>query len=171
LALVVVGDLYAEDQLTLAAGSSSSTSQYSLGPQLSTIGRLDLAPAGWRDAALNASIRLRSQFTDVAGSKVAGSGGTYLEGSIGGVRGAPAQRGLILGADARWHSGLDFTSALVGASVAAAGATVGVDWPFAQASIRVALRGQVGTLNTGSTSSSIMGLQLSGSVAARGGAR
>jgi hypothetical protein len=114
---------------------------------------------------------MRSEFTDAAGSKVTGSGGSYLEGSIGGVRGGPAERGLILGADARWHSGLEFTSALVGASVAAVGATVGVDWPFAQATIRVALRGQYGTLNTGSHSSSIMGLQLSGSIAARGGAR
>jgi hypothetical protein len=171
LALVVVGDLYAEDGLTLAAGGVSSTSNYSLGPQVSAIGRLDFAAGGWRDAALNAAVRMRSQFTDAAGSKVAGSGGSYLEGSIGGVRGGPADRGLILGADARWHSGLEFTSALVGASVAAAGATVGVDWPFAQAAIRVALRGQYGTLNTGSHSSSIMGLQLSGSIAARGGAR
>lgn len=171
LALVVVGDLYAEDGLTLAAGSASSTSNYSLGPQVSAIGRLDFAKDGWRETALNASVRMRSEFTDASGTKVTGSGGSYLEGSIGGVRGGPAQRGLILGADARWHSGLEFTSALVGASVAAGGATIGVDWPFAQASIRVALRGQFGTINTGSGSSSMTGLQLSGSIGARGGAR
>ncbi len=171
LALVIVGDLYAEDGLTLAAGSASSTSNYSLGPQVTAIGRLDFAKDGWRETALNASVRMRSEFTDAAGTKVTGSGGSYLEGSIGGVRGGPAQRGLILGADARWHSGLEFTSALVGASVAAAGATIGVDWPFAQASIRVALRGQFGSINTGSGSSSMTGLQLSGSIGARGGAR
>jgi len=171
LALVVVGDLYAEDGLTLAAGNAKSTSNYSLGPQVSAIGRLDFAAAGWRETAVNASVRMRSEFTDAAGTKVAGSGGSYLEGSFIGVRGAAAQRGLILGLDARWHSGLEFTSALVGASVAAAGATVGVDWPFADASIRVALRGQVGSINTGSGSTGMTGLQLSGTIGARGGAR
>ena len=171
LSLLVVGDVYAEDQLTTATGSTSSASQYSLGPQVTAIGRLDFARAGWHGTAANASFRMRSEFTDAAGTTVAGSGGSYLEASIGGVRGSVTRPGLILGADARYHSGLDFTSALVGAAVTAVGATVGVDWPFARASLRVALRAQAGSLDTGSASTSIMGLQLSGSLSARGGSR
>jgi hypothetical protein len=169
--LLFVADQYGEDELTTGSGSATSTSQYTLGPQMTAVGRLEFAATGWRETAFNASYRMRSEYTDASGDAVTGSSGSYLEASIGGVRGEVTHPGIILGADARFHSGLDFTNALVGAAVTSAGATVGFDWPYAGANLRVALRGQMGSLKSGGKSSSITGLQLSGSLSARGVSR
>jgi hypothetical protein len=171
LSFLVVTDVYGEDNLTTGVGSATSTSAYTLGPQVTAVTRLDFAASGWRETMMSASFRQRSAYTDNLGASVEGSSASYLEASIGGVRGEVARRGLILGADARFQSGLDFTNALVGAAVTAAGATVGVDWPFAEANLRVAFRFQAGSLKSGDKSSSITGMQLSGSLSARGGSR
>ena len=113
--------------------------------------------------------RLRSPFTDAKGEKVAGSSGTYFEGSLGGVRGGSTGAGFIIGADARWHSGMTFTDALVGAASTAAGLTLGVERAGRATLTRWTLHGQYGTFDTGRASTTGMSVTLGITVSGRRG--
>ncbi|HEY9225157.1 MAG TPA: hypothetical protein VIP11_00835 [Gemmatimonadaceae bacterium] len=168
LALLLVADAYTKDQVTVTSGSDApATTAYTLGPQVSALARYDVAATGWREAGSTLSLRYRSAFTDAAGTKVSGSDAAYVEGSIMGVRGGATGVGLVLGADARYHGGMSFTDALVGAAVRSAGATIGVELPSARFMSRIAARGQFGQFNTGTTSSNGMGVSLIFAIAAR----
>ncbi len=166
--LLFVGDLYSEDQLTASGGGQAEvTSAYTLGPQYTVSSVMQFAAPRWREAAFSTAVRLRSEFSDAAGVKVSGSSGTYLEASIGGVRGGSSGTGFIVGADARWHSGLTFTDALVGAASTAAGVTIGIERAGSSTLTRWTLHGQYGTFDTGRASTSGMGVTLGLSIAAR----
>ncbi|MDP1890122.1 MAG: hypothetical protein Q8K55_04455 [Gemmatimonadaceae bacterium] len=165
-ALLLVGDVFSKDKVRLPE-STDGSSDYTLGPQFTLSSQIDLAAPGWRAAAFGVAARLRSEFTDAAGAKVAGSSGTYLEGSLGGVRGGPSGSGFILGADARWHSGLTFTDALVGAAVTAAGLTIGVERAGTATLTRFTVHGQYGSFDTGTLATTGFGVTLGLSVSAR----
>ncbi|HVT37735.1 MAG TPA: hypothetical protein VHE78_01700 [Gemmatimonadaceae bacterium] len=172
LSLLLVADGYSTDQVKIGLdGGATANSSYKLGPQLMALGRLDLAARGWRDANTALVVRYRSTFTDASGMAVPGSNAAYVEASLAGVRGGATGLGLILGADARYHTGLSFTDALVGAAVSAGGVTLGVEIPTGSAVLRLAARGQYGQFNTGTARSSAAGLTLMGAVGARGQAR
>lgn len=166
--LMFVGDMYSKDQITSSGGgTSASSNSYTLGPQFTVMTQVALAARGWREASLGAAIRSRSAFSDSSGTKVSGSAGSYLEASIGGVRGGSTGAGFIIGADARWHSGLTFTDALVGAATTAAGVTLGVERAGKSTLTRWTLHGQYGTFDTGRASATGMGITLGMSVSAR----
>jgi hypothetical protein len=61
------------------------------------------------------------------------------------VLGGGDRTGLVVGVDGRWHSGLRFTTALVGAAATVGGATLGVETRH----FRFAVHGQYGTFDTG----------------------
>ena len=171
LALLVVADAYQKDELTTGAGSGPSTQvAYTLGPQVSALGQLEVALPGWRQAGGSLAVRYRSPFSDATGASVSGSGGTYVEAAFTGVRGGATGPALILGADARYHTGLPFTSALVGAAVSAVGATVGMELPAGATVVRLAARAQYAHFDTGATQSNGVGLSLVAAFAARAGA-
>lgn len=165
--LLVVGDVFSKDQVRLAEAGGETSSDYTLGPQFTVMSAIDFGAPGWRAAGLSLAARLRSEFTDAAGAKVSGSSGTYLEGSLGGVRGGPSGAGFIIGADARWHSGLTFTDALVGAATTAAGVTLGVERAGGSTLTRFTLHGQYGTFDTGVVSTSGLGVTIGLSVSSR----
>ena len=87
------------------------------------------------------------------------------------MRGGVTGSGLILGVDARYHTGLRFTEALVGAATTAAGATVGWELPAASSMVRLAVRSQYATFSTGAARSTGFGFSLMGAVSARREAR
>ena len=166
--LLFVGDVYSKDQLTASGGGQTeATSAYTLGPQFTVSSSMQFAASRWREAAFGAAARVRSEFSDAAGAQVSGSNGTYLEASIGGVRGGSSGAGLIVGADARWQSGLSFTDALVGAASTAAGVTLGIERAGSHTLTRWTLHGQYGTFDTGRASTTGMGVTLGLSIAAR----
>jgi hypothetical protein len=166
--LLFVGDMYSKDQLVASGGGTAAqSSSYTLGPQFSVSSQMAFAARAWREASFNVAARMRSAFSDATGAKVAGSSGTYLEASLGGVRGGSTGAGFIIGADARWHSGLTFTDALVGAATTAAGLTIGIERAGASTLRRWTLHGQYGTFDTGRASSSGYGVTLGLSVSAR----
>lgn len=168
LSLLLVGDVFTKDHVTLSdAGSAASNNDYTLGPQITATTRFDIAASRWRESAFNLGARLRNAFTDSAGVKVSGSNGTYLEGSIRGVRGGTEGAGLVVGLDGRWHSGLDFTDAMVGAAVTAVGVTLGFERLGTRSATRFIVHGQYGTFDTGTTSTSGFGVTLGFSVGAR----
>jgi len=169
--LLFVGDVFSKDKIRLSGGGADQANDFTLGPQYTLISQLEFGGAGWRTASFNVAARMRSDFSDAAGVKVANSSGTYLEGSLGGVLGGPAGAGLIIGADARMHSGLKFTDALVGAAVTAAGVTLGLERAGTSTLTRFTLHGQYGTFDTGTAQATGMGVTLGMSVAARREAR
>ena len=166
--LLFVGDIYSKDVLSSSGGGlPASSSAYTLGPQFTVSSVMNFAASRWREASWGVAVRMRSEFSDASGAKVAGSSGTYLETSIGGVRGGSTGKGFVIGADARWHSGLTFTDALVGAASTSAGITMGVERARASTLTRWTLHGQYGTFDTGRTSTTGMGVTLGLSIAAR----
>jgi hypothetical protein len=166
--LLFVGDLYSQDQLTASGGGlPTSTSAYTLGPQYTVSSVMQFAANRWREASFSAAARMRSEFSDATGAKVSGSSGTYLEAALGGVRGGSTGAGFIIGADARWQSGLTFTDALVGAASTAAGVTIGVERAGSSTLTRWTLHGQYGTFDTGRASTTGMGVTLGLSIAGR----
>ena len=158
LNVLVLTDVYGADKVAFAgAGAESDATHYRLGPQVAALGRLDFAGDRWSEGALSLSVRHRSAFTDASGATVAGSDGNYIDGSLGGVLGGADRTGLVVGIDGRWHSGLPFTTALVGAAATVGGATLGVETRH----FRFALHGQYGTFDTGATRTTGYGGSLS----------
>lgn len=164
--LVVVGDLFGADQVMASDGSVPPT-EYTLGPQVTVMTQLAFGGGRWREGVASLTAQLRSDFADSSGTAVAGSGGSYLEGAVSGVLGAVGRTGLVLGADVRRHSGLAFTDALVGMATMAGGLSVGVELPRRGSVMRVVLRAQAGTFDTGKTKSSGSGVTLGVSLASR----
>jgi hypothetical protein len=171
ISFLLVADAYTKDQLTQGGGPTASTTSYKLGPQVTALARLDVAGQKWREANYNLSVRYRSEFSDATGTSVAGSSGSYLEASFAGVRGGPTGKGFVFGLDGRYHSGLTFTDALVGAAVSAAGITLGTEIPAGATMFRFAVHMQYGQFDTGTTKTTGAGLQLIGAFAARREAR
>lgn len=166
--LVVVGDLFSADRVTPSDGSVPAT-EYTLGPQVTVITQLAFGGGRWRDGVASLTAQVRADFADSSGTTVAGSGGSYLEGAVSGVLGAAGRAGLVLGADVRRHSGLAFTDALVGMATLAGGVSVGLELPRRGSVMRIVLRGQAGSFDTGKTKSAGSGVTLGISLASRRG--
>ena len=163
-----MGDIFSRDKVRASGASATdSTNDYQLGPQFTATTRLDLGAARWRESSISLAARMRSEFSDASGAKVHGSSGTYLEGAIGGVLGGSEGAGLIIAADARWHSGLTFTDAMIGAAVTAVGGTLGVERAGPSSVTRFFLHGQYGTFDTGKANTTGMALTIGLTVAAR----
>jgi hypothetical protein len=168
LSALIVGDVFSKDKVKLTgSGTASENSEYQLGPQITATTGLDFGAAGWRASAMSVAVRARSEFSDASGAKVSGSSGTYLEAAIGGVRGGAFGAGLIIGADARWHSGLKFTDALVGSAVTAVGVTLGVERAGESTLTRFFLHPQYGSFDTGTAKTTGMGVTIGFTVSAR----
>jgi hypothetical protein len=168
LSALVVGDVFSKDRVQLTgSGTASESSDYQLGPQITAITSLDFGAAGWRESAMSVALRARSEFSDVTGAKVSGSSGTYIEAAIGGVRGGNYGAGLIIGVDARWHSGLKFTDALVGSAVTAVGVTLGVERAGESTLTRFFVHPQYGSFDTGTAKTTGLGVTLGFTVSAR----
>lgn len=169
---LLVGDIFSKDQVKFTGGGTAeSNSDFRLGPQVTLTSKIDFGNVGWRESAFAVAARLRGEFSDSTGAKVSGSSGTYLEASVGGVRGGPEGKGFVVAADARWHSGLKFTDALVGAAVTAVGVSLGYEAVRSSSTTRFIVHGQYGTFDTGTTSTSGFGVTLGLSIGARREAR
>lgn len=168
LSALLVGDLFSTDKVSSDDGTGTVVdNDFKLGPQVALSTGIDFGAGGWRESSLNVAAQWRGEFSDSAGAKVSGSSGTYFEGSFGGIRGGPEGAGFVVGTDARWHSGLKFTDALVGAAVSAVGLTLGLESVGARSTTRFTVRGQYGTFDTGTAKSSGFSVTLGMSVGAR----
>lgn len=163
LALMVVGDVYGDDQVSLASSTGSEASTYRLGPTVRAMVQVDLAARGFRELGINAQVRHRSAFTGIEGSKVAGSSGTVIDFVVNAVRGRPGAFALIVRADAMIDSGLEVDNSLATAGGSVAGALLGLSVPAGQGTIEPFVRWQTGRIDTGpaSTSASVLTAGLS----------
>ena len=168
LGALVVADVFSRDKVRqTVTGAADQVGDYTLGPQVTALTKLDFGAPGWRESSVSLAVRQRSAFTDSAGTKVAGSSGTYLEWAIGGVRGGAYGAGLIIAADARWQSGMKFTDALVGAATTAVGVTLGVEQAGQSTLTRFFVHGQYGSFDTGTAKSNGIGATIGITVSSR----
>lgn len=164
---LLVGDFYGKDLLQVGAASSDTSSNYTLGPQVTGSVQYLFGNADWREGVMAIGARARTEYSDATGKKVAGSSGKYLEASVGTVRGGPLGAGFVMGADVRWQSGLSFSDALIGAAMRGVGATVGVEGAGLHSATRLTLHGMYGTFDTGKIRTNGYGATLVFSVGAR----
>ncbi len=167
LSLLVLGDVFTKDRLRFTDVPTDTSSNYTLGPQATLSAQYDMGTSGWRERTISAAARKRSAYRNTTGATVAGSSGTFLEGAINAVRGGPQGAGLVIGTDARWHSGMPFTDALVGAAVSAIGATIGVEGAGSHTATRFTVHAMYGSFDTGKTTLNGINLTLGFSIAAR----
>jgi hypothetical protein len=169
LSVLLVADMFTKDAASTGDDANGfAQTSYTLGPQLSARVSLETALNGWRQSGIGMSFRSRSAFSDASGASVDGSSATYVEASFGGVRGRAQGRGLVFGADVRYHSGMSVTDALVGAALTAGGITVGAEWPMARTTARLSAHVQIGSFDTGAGKSSANAISLGMSLASRG---
>lgn len=168
---LLVADVFAKDKVALTGGTAPYATSYQLGPQLTATSQLEFGGGAWREASFNVAARYRSEFSDSTGTKVSGSSGTYFETSIGGVRGGATGMGLLVSADARWHSGLKFTDALVGSAVTAVGGTLGFERAGDATTTRFFVHGQFGSFDTGTIQTTGFGATIGFSIYGRREAR
>jgi hypothetical protein len=119
-------DLYGGDVLTLRAPDEPpSEVSVQLGPTVSLDWQLRLASPVARELTLYASDHYRARFKR-AGATVAGSDGHQVEAGMRSVLPLSAGAGLVVHADARYHTGLRVDNTLATAAVWSTGATLGV---------------------------------------------
>lgn len=167
LSALLIGDIYSKDQIHLADLPTDTSNNYTLGPQLSGTVQYDFGAAGWRQSAFSIGARLRTEYANAAGTKVAGSSGEYLEAAINAIRGGPEGAGFVIGADARLQSGLKFTTAMIGAAMSGVGLTLGLDHAGQSTSTRFTVHGMFGSFDTGASKSTGMNITLGLSIGAR----
>jgi hypothetical protein len=167
LALVVAGDIYGEDQVSLASGSTSTTSTYKLGPTVRALAQLDLAAAGFRQMSFAGQVRRRSPFTGLDGAEVAGSSGTAFDVTLRMVRGRPRALGLVFGANATIDSGLEVDNSLATAGGSVFGATFGLSVPAGRSVFEPYVRWATGQIDTGPQSTTGTSLSVGLSLGSR----
>jgi hypothetical protein len=168
MSFALAGDLYATDRLDLpVADGTRDRQRYRLGPTVTATWQTQFATVGVRDLTLLVVDRYRAPFQDGGGTSVSGSSGNYFDASLSGMVGPAGGRALVLGLDARHHTGLSVDNTLTTAGVAAAGATLGLALPVGRSRLHPYVRGQLGRIDTGAATSSATSLSVGLSVGSR----
>lgn len=168
MSLSLAGDLYGRDRIDLPiAGGARDRQHYRLGPTLAATWQVQFATTGVRDLTLLVVDRYRTPFEDGAGQRIAGSSGNYLDASLNGAVGRAGGPSLVLGLDARHHTGLSVDNSLTTAGIAAGGATLGLALPAGRSTVQPYVRGQLGRVDTGAGTASATGLSIGLSVGSR----
>ena len=145
----VSGDLYASDEVSSITSSGTRTDTYRLGPTGLVTLALQVGGTGFRELTIRVSDRYRSAFSDAAGAAIEGSSGNYFESGISGLLGREGGVAVLLGIDARLHSGLPVDKGFIGAGLTAGGATIGLSLPMGGVEWRPTFRYSQGNLKTG----------------------
>jgi hypothetical protein len=148
LTIALSGDLYGSDEVRSITGGTQQVDNYKLGPTGTATVALQIGGTGFRELHVHVSDRYRSAFTDASGASISGSSGNYLDAGITGVLGSAGGVGVLLGLDARQHSGLPVDEGFIGAGLTAGGVTVGLSVPTGGVEWRPTFRYSQGTLKT-----------------------
>ena len=158
LTLSLTGDLYSSDAFsTRAATGPTSRTVIRLGPTGSAELQLRIAAPRLRELSVYAVDRYRSSYKQ-DGRTVAGSSGNQLDAGARAVVPLSRTMGLMLGLDARHHTGLDVDDALATAAYAGAGGAIGLDIGRGDGIVRVFSRAQFGRVESGDASATARGL-------------
>jgi hypothetical protein len=147
-------DAFAADRLrdgsTTTTNDAGSLATVRLGPVLSSDVQVEWATPRLRELVTYGAYRFRAPYAR-DGRTVTGSEGQYLE---GGARLAAPMRtrtDLVMGIDARWHSGLGVDRGLPGAGVTSALALLGLRVRAGRVSMQPYVRAQAGRVRVRGT--------------------
>ncbi len=158
LSLLVVGDVYGDDKITLGAAGERLSSTFQLGPSIRSLLQLELAARGYRELTLFGQVRHRSKFKGVDGTTTPGSDGTAIDAGFSALKGVPGRVGLIFRADLTVDSGLEVDNTIATAGATTGGVTLGVSLPMGSgATLEPFARLNLGQLDTGPQSTSLRG--------------
>jgi hypothetical protein len=107
---------------------------------------------------LYAGARYRSQYTDGAGTRVAGSSGGSIDGGISGTIGGPSSLGLVVHVDGRYDTGMDVDNSVITAAAFSGGVTLGVAVPLGPSVLQPFVRAQYGRIDSGPRTGTMSGL-------------
>lgn len=162
LSLLGSYDLYGRDELTLAGGSgAATTTSFNLGPTIGFLALMEFGVSGMQELSLSVVERYRSSFKGIDGQTAAGSSGNSIDTQLRARWGAPGRRGLLLGAEARFDTGLAVDASLATAAASAFGGTIGLSLPMGGFSVDPTVGVMIGNIDTGVRSSSATSLNLS----------
>jgi len=167
LTLGFSGDVYASDEVRSIVGGSTTVDSYKLGPTGTATMALEIGGTGFRELTLRVTDRFRSAFSDANGASIEGSSGNYFEAGLSGMLGPADGMAVLLGLDARQHTGLPVDAGFVGAGLTAAGVTVGLSIPTGSMEWRPTFRFSQGTLKTERISTSMRTLTAGLSLSSR----
>jgi hypothetical protein len=151
LSIAAAADVFADDRLRGAAIEDSATittlseSRVRLGPVLSGDVQLLIAAPRFRELLAYSSFRWRAPYSR-DGKTVERSSGQYLDAGTRAVLPWGPQRGVILSADARWHSGLGVDQGLPTAGVTSGALSAGLQIERGLLSFYPYVRAQGGSL-------------------------
>lgn len=164
----VVADMYGSDIVrTLANDNVTAEGTYQLGPTVLATASLHINNPHIRDLTLRVANRYRSAFKDADGAAVDGSSGNYFDAGASGMLGRPGRPSLILGVDVRQHGGLPVDENFIGAGLTEFGVTLGASFPTSTLDFRPLVRASQGTLKTGRTETTMMGITAGMSIGSR----
>ncbi len=167
LTIGVSGDMYASDEVRSITSGGTQIDQYRLGPTGLVTIALQVGGTGFRELTFRVTDRYRSAFSDASGGTIVGSNGNYFEGGLSGLLGPTDGVSVLLGLDARQHSGLPVDNGFIGAGLTAVGATIGLSIPTGGVEWRPTFRYSQGNLKTGRITTSMASFTAGLSLSAR----
>jgi hypothetical protein len=163
-------DVFDQDLMTLrstTSGEGSGGTTVHLGPVVTADWQLRIASSGFRELSVYAIDRFRTPYQR-DNVQVDGTRANYFDAGVSGVLSLGPSSGLVLGLNARHQTGMGSDATLATAAVATGSLQLGYDHRLENGlSFRPFLRGQMGTLKSGSESSGIRGFAAGLSFAAR----
>jgi hypothetical protein len=158
MTLAVSLDTYGPDDLRFpnASGEGART-EVRLGPTLTAEWEFRVAAPWVRELTLYATDRYRSKY-EQDGIAVEGSSGNQADAGLRLVLPAGRSVGILVGLDARHHTGLKVDNSLATAAMAGGGATLGLEIGGGRLVVHPFGRVQIGTIDTGGIKSDARGI-------------
>jgi hypothetical protein len=160
MSLLVAGDAFGTDLVTIRSGdgATQAESEYRFGPTLGVSWQYRLATARFRELRFSTAVRHRSAFEEGDGGKVSGSSGTVVNGAIAATIGGASGVGIVLGLDGFLDSGLEVDNTVATAAMTSAAFTLGLELPRGQITLLPFVRGTLGRLDSGATTTTATAL-------------
>lgn len=166
LTLNVSADVFGTDRLTLGGYGDAIESEVQLGPTFGGELQWRVGTTRLRDLTVYVADRQRTSYTR-GDSTMAGSSGNYLNFGARGVIPAWRSGGVLLGVDARRHTGLTVDNTLATAAAFVGGGTIGLVLERGRYAFEPFARAQFGNIETGAERTSVRALAIGMSLAAR----
>jgi hypothetical protein len=152
----VTADFYTSDRFR-AGGERTDAPPRRLGPIYAALWEFRVAaPQLVRELSLFGADRYRTRFTD-GGTPVPGSAGNYLDAGVRAVWRTPGRIGLLTALSARHQTGLDIDDAFTTAAFAGGGVTLGLVVGAGRYTLQPFVRGQLGQLDVGGSTTRASG--------------
>jgi hypothetical protein len=133
----VTGTMFGQDRIdmTLPAGVHDRQ-RYRLGPSASATWRIQAASGRVQDVTFTLVGRYRARFQNAEGKRVAGSDSYAGDVSLGWLVGPSPRKGLVVGVEGHYQSGVAFDNTITTAAFHGGGATLGAVFPLGRATVQ-----------------------------------